>query len=310
MTASLPADIPEAQTPTRPECPLCAAVGPRRALQVPSWVVKAPPYIQCERCGIVFHEQPVSASNRPPLLLESYMRDATWKLPTNLARLNWLRRHAPVRPGRAVDIGTKDGTVLKLLADTGWQVSGHDPDQRFHPFAKQMYGVDIRPEWFTADVVGPGSLDLVTAYHVLEHIPEPLMWLSEIHKALKPDGVLHIETPNLRLIEARQLMPGHVVLYTRHTLRQLLERAGFRVVAMSEFAPGGNRTYDQLAAVAQRDRPKPVQFTMSRFDRAAQRYLGRPTPDLPPSPILTIRIYRAVRRRIRRAFRRACYRAL
>lgn len=285
-------------------CPLCDGVA-RVSLAVPAWVFNAPPHVQCQRCGLVFHDQTLLETNRPPLTQDRFNHYTAWKLPTNRARLQWLTRRASIRRGRAVDIGTKDGSAVKVLGDMGWQAIGYDPDQRFHAFAKERYGVEIRPEWFTAEVVGPGTLDLVTAYHVLEHIPDPLPWLSEIREALRPEGYVHIETPNLRLIDGRQIHRAHVVLYTRHTLRQMLEKAGFRVVVISEFGPGGNRTYDELGVVAQRDQPKPIRFSLSRVDRAAARYLARPNPEPLASPVVSVRVYRRVKRRIRCALRRA-----
>jgi SAM-dependent methyltransferase len=249
------------------------------------------------------HPQPVSS-----VTLETYTQYTNWKLPTNRARLRWLTRHASIPRGRAVDIGTKDGSAVKVLADMGYQAIGFDPDPRFHAFAKQRYGVTIRPEWFTAEAVGPGSLDLVTAYHVFEHVRQPLPWLSEIWEALQPEGFLQLDTPNLSHIYATQINGNHPVLYTVDTLRQILEKAGFKILAMTECAPGGNRTYDQLGVVAQRDRPKPVHFGLSEVDRLVPRSLERPKPEPPQSRVLRVRIYRGVRRRIACAYRKARYR--
>ena len=90
----------------------------------------------------------------------------------------------------------------------------------------------------------------------------------------------------------------------------MLEKAGFRILATTEYAPGGNRTYDQLGVVAQRDRPKPLHFGLSQVDRGALRYLKRPRPEPLASPRLSVRLYRRVKRRIRCALRRAGHRAL
>ncbi len=290
-------------------CPLCSDVARRLRLSVASCVVNAPPYVQCQRCGLVFHHEPRPRPD-PPLSWESFDRYTRWKLPTNRVRLNWLAQYASVPRGRAVDIGTKDGSAVKVLTEMGWQAVGYDPDQRFHAFAKETYGVEIRPDWFTADAVGPGTLDLVIAYHVFEHIPDPLPWLFEVWKALKPDGLLQIDTPNLGNIHATQICQGHAVLYTSHTLRQMLEKAGFRILAMTECAPGSNRTYDQLGVVAQRSQPKSVSFSVSHVDRVASSLLASPVEHFPPSPILSVRIYRAVTRRMVGAVRRFRYRAL
>lgn len=289
--------------PGRAICPLCSS--PAAApVRVAAWVEGAPPYVQCLRCGLVFHAMPVPEPDRRPLSREGYLQGTTWKLPTNRIRLAWLLRHVSVPRGRAVDIGTKDGSAVKVLSDMGWQAVGYDPDSRFHGYAAERHGIEIRPAWFTAAAVGPGSLDLVTAFHVIEHIRDPIPWLSEIRDALQPGGYLHIETPNLRYVQSRQLRPGHVVLYTAHTLRQVLEAAGFRVVLVSEFAPGGSRTYDQLSAIARWDGARRKDFSVSRLDRDAHRYLWRPVPDsASTNPV--IHLYRRVRWRVRAALRRA-----
>lgn len=302
-------DAPEPLSPRA--CPLCSDLTSRIPLSIAPSVLRPPPYVQCQRCGLVFYDAPLAPPDERPLMQEEIVRYTALKLPINRERLNWLTRHASVPRGRAVDIGTKDGSAVKVLIDMGWQAIGYDPDRRFHEFAKQRYGVEIRPAWFTAETAGSGTLALVTAYHVFEHIPDPLPWLSEVWEALQPDGVLQIQTPNLNRIHLEQICFGHVVLYTAETLRSMVEKAGFKVLALTEYAPwGGDRTYDQLCVVAKRDRPKAIHFSLSERDRSAPLSLQRPTLGSPRSTVLPIRVYRGMKRRIQAAVGRARYRAL
>ena len=290
------------------ECPLCNETSPWPRLAIATCVPDPLLYVQCQRCGLVFAEDPQPVpSAKPPLGPEELAHYRAWKLPINRERVSWLMRRGSVPKGRSADVGTKDGSAVKAASEQGWHTIGFDKDQRFHEFARQTYGVEIRPEWFTVDAVGPGTLSLVTAYHVFEHIPEPVSWLLEVRRALQPEGYLHIETPNLDGIAARLVNRGHVVLYTAHTLRQMLEKVGFRIVATTRFGPGGNRTYDQLGVLAQVDEPTPPRFGFSREDRNAQRSLARPWLEYPPSSVLLTRVYRAVKRRSGVALRRACY---
>ena len=294
---------------TARECPLCSGHGPRLPLRIPADLPNAPPYVQCQQCGLVFHEAapPPAPVVRPTI--DAQLHYTSWKLPTNRHRLAWLTRRIDKRHGRAVDIGTRDGSVVKLLSDMGWQAVGYDPDNLWHDYARERLGVEIRGEWFTAGVVGHGTLDLATAYHVLEHIAEPRPWLSEIRDALKPDGYLHVETPNLRRVRATQVIPGHVVLYTEHTLRQMLETVGFRIMAVTEFAPSGNRSYDCLGVLAKRDQPKALHFGLSQVDRSVQQSLDHPTWEARRSDVVPVDLYRRAKQRLGAVFRRIRYHA-
>lgn len=296
---------------TQRQCPLCSEEFVGRPLTIAPYVPNPLSYVQCRRCGLVFAADPPSSQPvRLPLTAEKLAHFRRWKLPINRERVSWLMRRGLVPRGHAADVGTKDGSAVKAQLERGWESLGFDRDQRFHEFARRQYGVEIRPEWFSVDAVGSGALSLVTAYHVLEHIPDPLSWLGEVREALKPEGYLHVETPNLRDIEDRLVNRGHVVLYTVNTLRQLLEKGGFRIVATTEFAPGGNRTYDQLGMLAQRDHPKRPGVGLGQDDLDAPRYLEHPRVDLSPSSVLPVRVYRAVRRRIGVVHRRVRYHVL
>jgi 2-polyprenyl-3-methyl-5-hydroxy-6-metoxy-1,4-benzoquinol methylase len=225
-------------------CPVCTTCG--------ASPLALSPYVQCHLCGVVYrNEPPAPLAIDAPLPADYYTSAMGAKFPINRERVAWVTRKARVTRGVAADIGSRDGTILRVLRDAGWQATGYEADPRFTPFAKEHLGVTIRPTLFATETTEPNSLDLVTALHVIEHVSEPLVLLAAIRRALRPTGYLFVETPNLRYIQRRQIVPTHVVLYTRHTLAQTLRAAGFVVRATSECAPGGPRTYDQLAILAQ-----------------------------------------------------------
>jgi 2-polyprenyl-3-methyl-5-hydroxy-6-metoxy-1,4-benzoquinol methylase len=91
------------------------------------------------------------------------------------------------------------------------------------------------------------SLDLISMFHVLEHLAEPVAALRTMGEKLKPGGLLYIEVPNATRLCSPDYMffRAHTLYFTGPTLRKLLEIAGFKLMAQS---PDDS---DNLSVVAQ-----------------------------------------------------------
>jgi len=83
-----------------------------------------------------------------------------------------------------------------------------------------------------------GPFDLITCFQTLEHIDDPLSFLKELHKHLKPGGYLYLELPNLNdalldVYDSKEyadfyFREPHVSYFTRSTLSRMLKKAGFQ----------------------------------------------------------------------------------
>jgi SAM-dependent methyltransferase len=106
----------------------------------------------------------------------------------------------------------------------------------------------------------PGcSYDLVTMWHVLEHLHDPLATLSQCRRVLKPGGVLMVEVPNVsslcsgifRSYWAPLEAPRHLYQFTSATLRTLLVTAGFQVRRLRGIASPQNMCASLNLALAE-----------------------------------------------------------
>jgi SAM-dependent methyltransferase len=110
-----------------------------------------------------------------------------------------VRRLVGTAGGGVVDVGSGRGEWLALLRDAGIPGSGVDSNHALFE-ASQARGLDVVHGDALAHLLGlpPGSVDVVTAFHVIEHldVEELLALLAAAWHALRPGGCLLLETPN------------------------------------------------------------------------------------------------------------------
>jgi SAM-dependent methyltransferase len=184
--------------------------------------------------------------------MRDYYEDLWRRLPADLDPPDFARRMAfllaEVRAGdRALDLGCGDGRFTAALARAGAGVMGVEVAEAALERARSR---EPELDFRLAPIEGPlplddVSFDLVWASEVIEHIADTAQWLSEVRRVLAPGGRLLLTTPShgrLR-VAARGIerfsepLGDHLHLYTRSSLRTLLEEFGFR--EMSVRAVGG-----------------------------------------------------------------------
>lgn len=152
-----------------------------------------------------------------------------------LRRLRWTC--PPWRgEGRWLDVGCGSGSVLGLAQALGWRTAGIEMDAgaatRARPFAHELHVGDVLTAPFE-----PGRFDLVTAFHVLEHVPDPIAMLRRMLDWLAPGGIVIVEVPNAGGLGARLFgaswssleLPRHLSHFTPRSLEQAVQAAGGRV---------------------------------------------------------------------------------
>jgi len=140
-----------------------------------------------------------------------------------------------LRPGVALDIGAAGGGNTRVLAQAGWSVAALEYGPEGAEVAAERGLAVIRAD-ATRLPVADGTLDLVIAFDVLEHILDHDTAVAQIRGALRPDGQLLIAVPaDPRLWSDHDVAVDHVRRYTRVTLRDVLERGGFEVTSLTSW---------------------------------------------------------------------------
>lgn len=139
---------------------------------------------------------------------------------------------AGVTPGRALDVGAAGGGNTRVLRDHGWRAAALEFSADGARVAADRGLAVLRGDARHLPV-RPSSVDLLTAFDILEHIDEDHLAAAEFHRVLRPGGTALVAVPcDMRLWSAHDVAVGHVRRYDRAGLRAVVEKAGLVVDAL------------------------------------------------------------------------------
>lgn len=216
-------------------CPCCADSGAHFKTLGQKGCVRL---LRCDVCGFVFADP--EAWRNPYEQMDYYdpakQPEVAYPITpnaTDLDRLATLTRH--VSGGRLVEFGgglgataigaQRLGFKVTVIEDSAKAIAG---GRQFHPELEWIHAAEIPAD------TAPASFDAASAFHVLEHIPNPKRLVESFAKILRPGGFLLIEVPNwgsyvrrLQGIRWHYVVDHHVNYFTRTTLARLIEPCGF-----------------------------------------------------------------------------------
>jgi SAM-dependent methyltransferase len=226
MTGSSPAVPPNLAPEVPSECPACGGrLRPwRGAVQV------------CHTCGTSARPAVPAIADRDAHYADYH--DAVPELsPLTVQRLTaWATELVGSRrTGRLLEVGCGAGHFLRAASTAGFEASGtevsasalaHLRKEGFQVFEGDLPSLRL-PE---------ASFDAVVLFEVIEHLPDPLVYLAEARRLLRVGGVLLLTTPNFDSLSRRLLSerwrvldPEHLVLFTTDGLRRAFGRVGLQV---------------------------------------------------------------------------------
>ncbi|MCC6176267.1 MAG: methyltransferase domain-containing protein [Chloroflexi bacterium] len=199
------------------------------------------PIVKCRRCGLVY-QSPVPSCEEildayDEVVDRRYEEERSGRIETFSRDLAMLHRHE--RTGRLLDVGCHLGLFLEVAREHAWDVSGVEPSRWSVERARER-GLDVRHGTLETVHLPEASFDVVTMWDVIEHLSDPLAELRQMHRVLKPNGLLAISTMNVDALFPRLAgrrwpwyMQMHLVYFSRRSLHNMLAKAGYRVVEMA-----------------------------------------------------------------------------
>ncbi len=141
------------------------------------------------------------------------------------------------KQSKILEVGAASGDFLNILKEKEYEIYGVELSKRAVSIAKKKYDIDIFCGTLDNASFEDSSFDAVLLYHVLEHIPDPKIFLVGLERILKPDGVVVIEIPNSASIDSMSTKllgsildyPHHLYVYPKRFLNRIVLESGFRI---------------------------------------------------------------------------------
>lgn len=199
-------------------------------------------YYRCSHCGLVFLFPFADQKT-----LQAYYEKKYYGGSKLLEFLQIERRNKILRlkkKGKLLDYGCGEGVFLNLMKKNFKEIYGFDISSEAARLAKKKYNLEVLTPSESLNLLSLKNFDVITLWHTLEHLTDPVALLFSFKKLLAPDGFLIIGVPNIDSWEAgigRENWfhldpPRHSFHYNLKSLRFLLNKVGYQIKKIDYFS--------------------------------------------------------------------------
>jgi SAM-dependent methyltransferase len=230
------------------KCPWCDSPDIKQGIIVHDYFLTSEEFslFTCKNCELVFTNPRPRIEN----LGQYYQSDKYYShtsqqggiipfLYRKVKEINLKTKFSQVTAGtvikKVLDIGCGTGDFLSVCKKSGMEISGVEPDPAARKLAKELLNVDIlQPE---QSVTFPASnFDLITMWHVLEHVTDLKMQISELSRLIKKGGKVVIALPVYESYDAEVYkekwaawdVPRHLYHFNKTVLFKMFQANGFK----------------------------------------------------------------------------------
>ena len=237
-------------------CPLCNGTHLERTLTCVDHYATGEMFhlCRCADCGFLFTQDfPAEAEIGRYYETPDYISHSDTKKGAMNRLYHWVRRYMLKRKaklvmrvthrkeGHLLDIGTGTGYFPDTMKRLGWQVEAVEKNASAREFAHAHFGLEVKPDTALKDYA-PESFDVITLWHVLEHLEHLNETWETLNALLTDKGMLLVAVPNCSSYDAQKYgaywaaydVPRHLWHFTPDTLQQVASKHG---VIMSERHP-------------------------------------------------------------------------
>ncbi|WP_295333867.1 class I SAM-dependent methyltransferase [Flavobacterium sp.] len=138
--------------------------------------------------------------------------------------------------GKLLDIGAGTGDFLVVAKNDGWNITGIEPSAKAKGIAINK-GVNFAD---SLSALESHSFDIITMWHVLEHVPNLEDYLTELKRLIKPSGTIIIAVPNFKSFDANFYgrhwaaydVPRHIWHFSKTAIEKLFAEKGIQLTAV------------------------------------------------------------------------------
>ncbi len=230
-------------------CPLCGSTHLKCVMTCTDFYASGEQFdlYACEDCGFTFtqgvpveseigryYETPdyISHSDTKKGLMNTLYHQVRKYMLGRKARL--VMKEAHRKKGRLLDIGTGTGYFANTMLQRGWAVEAIEKNAQARAFAHEHFGLTVKPETALQELP-EGSFDVITLWHVMEHLEHLHDVWDTLRRLLNEKGVLIVAVPNRSSYDAGRYgkhwaaydVPRHLWHFTPATIQQFASRHGF-----------------------------------------------------------------------------------
>ena len=136
--------------------------------------------------------------------------------------------------GNLLDIGAGTGDFLLVAKNNNWNTVGIEPSEKAKAIAKAK-GVELKSNLSELE---SNSFDIITMWHVLEHVPNLENQIKELKRLLKPNGSILIAVPNFKSFDANYYkefwaaydVPRHLWHFSKTAIEKLFSKEELELI--------------------------------------------------------------------------------
>ena len=233
-------------------CPVCGSDKISHILKAIDYTVSHEEFnlSQCEGCSVRFtvnvpapdnigryyaSEQYIShTDSKQGLFNKLYQLVRNYSL---VSKRGLVSKYANKKSGMILDYGCGTGSFLNEMKSNGWAIKGIEPDAGAASKAQLLTGCEIG-EPTSLYSITEDSIDVITLWHVLEHVHELHATVKALKHKLRSDGVLFVAVPNYQSFDAAYYdrfwaaydVPRHLYHFSKKSMANLMEANGLKIV--------------------------------------------------------------------------------